>query len=99
LTPAAAGADRDHAADVGREARHHLAHRGGKEVDAAHDQHVVGAADAAHPRRGAAAGAGPGRDADVVAAAEAQERRRLVAQVGVDELALGAVLERDRARR
>ena len=89
-------ADGDHAADGGGEPGDHLAHRGREEVDPAHDQHVVGAADAAGPGRGSPAGAGAGGEAHVVAAAEAQERRRAVAEVGIDELALGAVLERQR---
>ena len=52
----------------------------GKDVDAAHDQHVVGAADAAHPRAGAAAGAGrrprPGRGRGCGSAAAARPRAR-----------------------
>src|SRR4051812_34943178 len=44
--------DEDVAADVGREAADHLAHRGREHVDAAYDEHVVGAPDAAHARPG-----------------------------------------------
>ena len=86
MTPLTAGAK---PATTSRTARR-------EEVDPAHDQHVVGAPDAAHPRRGAAAGAGARPHPHMVAAAEAQERRRPVAQVGIDELALRAVLERPR---
>ena len=68
----------------------------GKDVDAADDQHVVGAPDAAHARAGAPAGAGAGPELDVVAGAEAQQRRRAVAQVGEHELARA---RRRRARR
>src|SRR5919202_4612140 len=46
------GAHEDVAADVGREAADDLAHRRREDVHAAHDQHVVGAPDAAHPRPG-----------------------------------------------
>ena len=67
---------------AGAKAADDLAHRGREDVDAAHDQHVVGAADAAHPRRGAAAGAAAGVRADMVAAAEAQERRGALARDG-----------------
>ena len=45
---------------AGANAAHDLADGRGEDVDAAHDQHVVGAADAAHARAGAAA-AGTGR--------------------------------------
>ena len=90
------GADQDRAADARAELRDHLAQRGREEVDAAHDQQVVGAADAAHAERAAPARARLRVDHDAVAAAEAQHRHRLAAQRGVDELALGAVLERQR---
>ena len=68
----------------------------GKRFVAADDQQVVGAADAAHPHARAPARARPRRDHDAVAAAEAHDRHRLAAQRGVDELALGAVLPRER---
>src|SRR5579872_502446 len=42
-------ADEDVAADGGTEGAHDLAQRRGEDVDAAHDQHVVGAAEAADP--------------------------------------------------
>src|SRR6476646_3792874 len=45
--------DEDSAGHLRLEARHDLAHRRRKDIDAAHDQHVVGAADAAHPQRAA----------------------------------------------
>ena len=67
--------DQQHAGDVGREFVDDLAHRRGKHVDAAHDQHVVGAPDAAHARRGAPAGAAtdaePARDRGCGSAAAA----------------------------
>src|SRR3954470_2802724 len=91
-----AGADQDVAADLRREAAHHLAHRRGEHVDAAHDEHVVGPADAPHARAGPPARARTHAHDDVVARAEAQERRRAVAQVGQDELAFGAVLQGER---
>src|SRR3954471_7624982 len=50
-------AHEDVAAHVGGERAHHLAHRGGEEVHAADDQHVVRAPDAADARARAAAGA------------------------------------------
>ena len=55
LTPAACGRTRMWPLTCGREAADHLADRGGEDVDAADDQHVVGAADAADARAGAAA--------------------------------------------
>ena len=88
--------DEDVAADPRRERADDLADRRREDVDAAHDEHVVGAADAADPRAVAAARAGARPDADVVARAEAQQRRGAVAQVREHELALGAVLQRDR---
>src|SRR3954471_2830664 len=48
LDPGRRRADEDVAADRG-EAADHLADRGGEDVDAADDQHVVRAPDAAHP--------------------------------------------------
>src|SRR3954471_3089433 len=90
------GAHEDVAADVGRERAHHLAHGGGEDVDAAHDQHVVGAADAADARAGTAARARARPDPHVVARTEAQQRRRTVLEVGQHELALGAVVHGDR---
>src|SRR5688500_11806972 len=75
------------------EARHHLAAGRGKHVPSAHDQHVVGATDAARAQRRAAAGALRAPDSDMVAAAKAQQRRRLAREVRVHELAFGAVGE------
>ena len=57
LTPGEPRPHADVAADRGREPADDLAHRGREDVDAAHDQHVVGAPDAAHARAGAAAAA------------------------------------------
>src|SRR6476646_4805981 len=91
-----ARADEDVPADVGREGADDLAHGGREDVDPADDQHVVGAADAPHARPGAPARAGGRADDDVVAGAEAQERRGAVAQVGEDELAGRAVVHRQR---
>src|SRR4051795_11941132 len=65
------GRHADVAADVGREAGHDLADRRREDVDSAHDQHVVGAADAADARRGADARARAGLHDDVVARPEA----------------------------
>ena len=50
--------NQDQPADGRPELGDDLAYGGREDVDAAHDQHVVGAADAADTRRGAAAGAG-----------------------------------------
>src|SRR3954452_1176510 len=86
------GLDEDVAADVGRERAHDLAHGGGEDVDAAHDQHVVGPADAANPRPGPAARAWVRPHRHVVARAEAQQRRGAMAQVGQHQLAGGAVV-------
>ena len=72
--------DENVAAHRGLEAVHDLTHGRGKDVDTAHDQHVVGATDAAHPRAGAAAAAGARLHRDVVAGAKAQERRCLGAE-------------------
>src|SRR4051795_10638227 len=52
LDPRRGGADEDVAAHVGREAADDLADRRREDVHAADDQHVVGAADAAHARPG-----------------------------------------------
>ena len=87
LTPGARGRTRMCPLTVGREGADHLAHRGREDVDPAHDQHVVGAPDAAHARAGAPARARARPDHDVVARAEAQQRRGAVAQVRQDELA------------
>ncbi len=96
LTPLGARPDHDDAGDRGREFVDNLAHSGGKDIDAAHDQHVVGAPDAAGPRRGASAGATADAHAHVVAGAEAQQRRRAVDEMGQHELAFGAVDDRPR---
>ena len=57
FTPGALRPDEDVAADVRARTAHDLAHGRREDVDAAHDQHVVGAPDAAHARAGAAAAA------------------------------------------
>src|SRR3954454_4155642 len=95
----AARLDQDVAADVRSEFVHDLADRRREDVDAADDQHVVGAADAADARAGTAACARACPPSDVVASAEAQERRGLVLQVRQDELASGFVLQWDRGCR
>ena len=82
--------------DGGREFVDDLAQRGREQIDAAHDQHVVGAADAAHARRSAPAGAAAEAEPHVIAGAEAQQRRRAVDEMRQDELAFGAVAHRDR---
>ena len=64
------------------------------DVDRLHAQHVVEAAVDADARRAAPAGARRRPHASEVARAVAQQRRGLAAQVGPDELAVGAVLER-----
>ena len=62
------------------------------EVGAADDQHVVAAAaDRAHARERAAAGAALAGHAGDVAGAVAQQRQRLLGQRREDELAVGAV--------
>ena len=96
LLPHALGAraDHDHARDRGGEFVDHLADGGGKDIDPAHDQHVVGAADAADARRRAPAGARAHAHPHMVAGAEAQQRRRAVDEVGQHELALGPVFDR-----
>src|SRR5215207_3455134 len=91
--------DEDVPADGGSERRHHLPDGRREDVDAADDQHVVGAPDAADARARATARA-PGRpDANVVARAEAHERRRAVAQVRQHELARRTVLPCERGAR
>ena len=66
LTPGACGLTRMWPLTSGGERAHDLADGRGEDVDAAHDEHVVGAPDAAHARGRAAAAArrssGPGRD-------------------------------------
>ena len=87
FTPRRLRPDEDVAADRGREPAHDLAHGRREDVDAAHDQHVVGAPDAAHARAGAAARAGRRAHLDVVARAEPQQRRGPVPEVREHELA------------
>ncbi len=66
----------------------HLLDGGREDVDAADDEHVVGAAhDLAHARQGAAAGARLVRERAEVARAVAQHRRALARDGGVHELA------------
>src|SRR3954451_6291487 len=86
----------DVAADLRAELVDDLPQRRREHVDAAHDQHVVGATDAADARAGAPARARARAQLHVVARAEAQQRRGAVAQVGQHELAARAVAERDR---
>ena len=93
-TPGVGGRTRMCAAHRRGEVADDLAERRRKHIDPAHDQHVVGAADAAHPRRGAAAGARRGPQLDVVTGAEPEQRRRLVPQMRKHELALGPVGQR-----
>src|SRR3954463_364413 len=99
LDPRLLRAHEDVAAHVGGERADHLAHGGREEVDAADDQHVVRPADAADARARAAARARRGAPHHLVARAEAQQRRRPVAQMGEHELAGGCVLHRDRRGR
>ena len=87
------------AADVRFERAHDLADRRWEDVDAAHDDHVVRAPDAADPRPRAAASARTRTHLDLVARAEAQQRRRAMTQVRQHQLAGGAVLHRDRDAR
>ena len=95
LHPGRRRRDQDVAADLRRELVHHLPHGRGEHVHAAHDQHVVGAADAAHPRPGAAARACAGAHRDVVARAEPQQRGGLVGEVRQHQLAACAVVHRN----
>src|SRR3954453_23659300 len=89
------GPDEDVAAHARRERPDDLAHGGREDVDAADDEQVVGAPDAADPRPRAPAPARRRVDLDVVARAEAQQRRGAVAQVGEHEPAGRAVLHGD----
>ena len=73
-----------------------LADRLRVDVDRLHAQHVVAAAADADAGRAAAAGAGVGPDGGEVARAVAQQRRGLAVEVGPHELAVDAVLERQR---
>ena len=79
--------DQDAPADLRREPADDLADRRREDVDAADDQHVVGAADAADAWRRSSARARARPDLDLVAGAETQQRRSLVAQVRENELA------------
>ena len=73
-----------------------LADRLRVDVDGLDAQHVVAAAADADARAGAAAGAGRGPDGGEVAGAVAEQRGGLAMEVGPHELALDAVLERQR---
>src|SRR5687767_15489685 len=84
-------ADRDDAADSRRECSDQLADRRRKNVDAAHDQHVVGAPDAADARTGAPAAAGARPQPHVIAAAEAQEWRGFAIEMRIDQLTLCSI--------
>src|SRR6266545_2191978 len=79
--------------DDGNECTHHLADGRGEDIDAANDQHVVGAPGAAHARRRAAAPARGRPDLDVIACAEPQERSRPMAEVREHELAGRTVMQ------
>ena len=96
LTPGACGRTRMWPLTSGANALDDLAYRRGEDVDAADDQHVVGAPDAAHARAGAAAAAGARANLDVVARAEAQQRCGAVPQVREHQLARRAVVHLDR---
>ncbi len=95
LAPGLGGPHQDVAAHARHERAHDLADGRGKDVDAAHDEHVVGAPDAAHARARAAAGARAGAHEHVIAGAEAQQRRGAVAEMREHELAAS---RRPRAR-
>src|SRR4051794_38180042 len=84
------------AADVRAELVDDFADGRREDVDSAHDQHVVGAADAADARAAAATLAFTQADLDVIPGPEPQERRRAVLEVREYELAGGAVLHGDR---
>src|SRR4029077_19527612 len=73
LHPGYARPDEDPPADVRNEPADDLANRRREDVDAADDQHVVGATDAADAGRRATACTGARPDLDVVARAEPQE--------------------------
>ena len=98
FTPACRGLTRMRPLTSGANRADDLANRRREDVDAADDQHVVGAADAADARRRSSARARAGPDLDLVARAEAQQRRGLVAQVRENELAACAVTQLAAAR-
>ena len=84
------------AADRRHEAAEDVADGGGEDVDAADDQHVVGAADAADAQAGAAARARRRPHQHVISCPEPQQGCRAMPEVRQDELAARAVLEADR---
>ena len=99
--PAAGGPSRcaGRARRAGEPAQDDVADRAGEHVHRLVDEHVVGAADAADARRGAAARAGRRGDDHVVGGTVAQHRGGLAGEGGVDGLALGAVLPAGPPRR
>ena len=99
FTPRVAWAHEDVAAHIRGERAHDLAHRGREDVDPAHDQHVVGAPEAADARAGAAARARRRAHVDVVPGPEPEQRRGAVPEMGEDELARGPVGQLDRGAR
>src|SRR6187551_3764889 len=90
------GPHEDVAADLRRERAHDLTHRRREHVDPANNEHVVGAADAAHARARPPARTLADAQLDVVARPETEEGRGAVLQMAEDELAARAV--RDLAR-
>ena len=79
---AKAAAGRSHHNDAAHQRREFvddLAKRSWKQIDAAHNQHVVGAADTADPRCGASTAARRRPQADVIAATEAKQGRGALA--------------------
>ena len=70
-------------------------HCGREDVDAAHVEHVVGAAgDPEAPGRAAAGARAPARDGDQVARAIAEQRLAFLGKMGADQLARAALPDR-----
>ena len=79
--------DEDVAAHPRRERSDDVADRRREDVHAAHDEHVVGAADAAHPRASPSTGARARAHLDVIACAEPDHRSSLMPEMRQDQLA------------
>ena len=77
------GPDLEHLTHIRLEFIEDGADRGGEQVDAAHDQHVIGPADTAYPGTGAAGGIRLRIDDDMVATAKAQQGHGFMAQCRV----------------
>src|SRR5688572_9607026 len=88
--------DQDLATDLGLECAHHLAVGRREDVDAAHDQHVVGSTEATYARARASTAALAQPHPNVIARAEAQQWGCAMPKMSQHKLAGGAVVQLDR---